>query len=166
MVLDRIRTAVGDDYPVCYRMSADEYVQGGLTIEDTALFSRMLAERGVNAISVSGGVYESSKMIVQSPLVADGVFADNAAVIKAFIKAAIPVIVAGNIKDPYTAEKILEEGSADMIGLARALLVDADFPRKAQTGKAQEIDTCTGCNQGCIERLFAGQDISCTISDD
>lgn len=166
MVLDRVRKAVGDDYPVCYRMSADEYVEGGLTIEDTTVFARMLVEKGVDAISVSGGVYESSKMIVQSPLVAEGVFADNAGVIKEAINAAVPVMVAGNIKDPYTAESILDEGKTDMIALARALLADADFPNKAQTGRTEDIDSCTGCNQGCIDRLFAGEDISCTMSDD
>jgi len=164
MILSRIRKAVGDDYPVCYRMSSDEYVDGGLTIEDTAIFSRMLVEQGIHAIDVSGGVYESKKMVVQSPDMAHGIFADNASAIKKSIKAAVPVIVAGNIKDPYMAKTILDDGKADMIALGRALLADPDFPNKIETGRAEEINSCTGCNQGCIDRLFEGHDISCVMN--
>ncbi len=164
MILNRVRKAVGNDYPVCYRMSSDEFVTGGLTIEETALFSLILTENGIDAIDVSGGVYESKEMIVQSPDMAHGIFADNASVIRKSIKAAVPVIVAGNIKDPYMAKKILDDGKADMIALGRALLADADFPIKTETGREEEINSCTGCNQGCIDRLFGGHDISCIMN--
>ena len=163
-VFHRIRKAVGNNYPVCYRISAEEFVDGGLTIEETTLFTRRLAENGIDAIDVSGGVFESIDMIIQPSDKPHGLFANNALMIKNAIKAVVPVIVAGNIKDPFMAKKILDDGKADMIAFGRAFIADADFSRKAETGRTGEITTCTGCNKGCIDRLFEGKDISCTIN--
>jgi len=118
----------------------------------------------MDAIDVSGGVYESIDMIIQPPDKPHGLFTNNALMIKNAIKAVVPVIVAGNIKDPFTAKKILDDGKADIIAFGRAFIADADFSKKAETGRAREINTCTGCNKGCIDRLFEGKDILCTIN--
>lgn len=163
-VFDSIRMAAGNDYPVCYRMSSEEFVDGGLVIDETCMFARILAENGIDAIDISGGVYESRDMIVQSSEMPHGIFADNAQRVKEAVNGSVPVIVAGNIKDPFTAKRILDDGKADMIAFGRALLSDADFSKKAEAGKSEEINTCTGCNEGCIDRLFDGKDISCVIN--
>ena len=132
--------------------------------EVAKLFARVLAENGINAIDISGGVFEFIDMIIQPSDKPHGLFANNALMIRNAIKAVVPVIVAGNIKDPFTAKKILDDGKADMIAFGRAFLSDADFPKKVQTGRSAEINTCTGCNQGFIDRLFEGKDISCVIN--
>ncbi|MDI3500957.1 MAG: hypothetical protein PWP22_728 [Thermoanaerobacter sp.] len=160
-VVRRVREEVGGDFPIIYRMSAEEYVPGGLTIEDTKIFAQKLVEAGVNALHISGGVYESSAMIIQPAAIPQGCFVENAAAIKKAINSKIPVIVVGRIKDPLMAEQIIREGKADLVSMGRALLADPNLPQKVSEGKIQEIRKCIGCNQGCIDRLFQDLDITC-----
>ncbi|AIS53025.1 NADH oxidase [Thermoanaerobacter kivui] len=160
-VVRRVRKEVGTDFPIIYRMSAEEYVPGGLTIEDTKIFAQKLIEEGINALHISGGVYESSAMIIQPAAIPQGCFVENAAAIKKAINSKVPVIVVGRIKDPIMAEQIIREGKADLVSMGRALLADPELPRKVSEGKIQEIRKCIGCNQGCIDRLFQDIDIGC-----
>lgn len=160
-VVRRVRQEVGEDFPVIYRMSAEEYVAGGLTVEDTKIFAQKLVEAGINALHVSGGVYESAAMIIQPAAIPQGCYVDVAAAIKEAINNEIPVIVVGRIKDPFMAEQIIREGKADLVSMGRALLADPDLPRKVSEGKIQEIRKCIACNQGCIDRLFQDLDITC-----
>lgn len=160
-VVRAVRQKVGRDFPVLYRLSATEHVTGGLTIEDTKPFARMLVENGVDAIHVSGGVYLSSYMIIPPAAVPLGVNVDNAAAIKEAVGGTVPVIVVGRIKEPDAMAAIVDSGKADMIGIGRALLADEAFPAKLQAGKIDDLRLCIGCNQGCIDRLFGDQDIGC-----
>ncbi|TCO67480.1 FAD-dependent oxidoreductase [Caldanaerobacter subterraneus] len=160
-VVRRVREEVGPDFPIIYRMSAEEYVPGGLTIEDTKIFAQKLVEEGIDALHISGGVYESSAMIIQPAAIPQGCFVENAAAIKKAINSKVPVIVVGRIKDPIMAEQIIREGKADLVSMGRALLADPELPRKVSEGKIEEIRKCIGCNQGCIDRLFQDIDIGC-----
>ena len=160
-VLKKVREVVGDNFPILYRMSSVEHVPEGLTIEDTTEFSKMLVENGVDAIHVSGGVYQSAAMIIQPAAIPQGVYVENATAIKEAIGGKVPVIVVGRIKDPAMAEEIIESGKADMIAMGRAFLADEELPSKLKGGKLKEIRKCIACNQGCIDRLFADQDIAC-----
>lgn len=160
-VVAHVRAKVGNDFPVIYRISAEEYVAGGLTIEETKVFSRILAEAGVDAIHVSGGVYESATMIVQPMAIKQGCFIDNASEIKKEVRGQIPVIVTGRIKDPLMAERILQEENADLISMGRAVLADPELPNKVLEGRFSAIRRCIGCNQGCIDRIFKDQNIQC-----
>ncbi|MEK7625550.1 MAG: FAD-dependent oxidoreductase [Patescibacteria group bacterium] len=76
----------------------------------------------------------------------------------------IPVIAVGKIRDPKMAEEIIAEGRADFVGIGRTLLADPDYPMKVETGRVNEINPCIACNQGCISRLFAQQDVWCTVN--
>jgi NADPH-dependent 2,4-dienoyl-CoA reductase/sulfur reductase-like enzyme len=163
-VLKRVRQAVGDDFPVTYRMSSVEHVPGGLTLEDTTAFAAMLVDNGIDGIHVSGGVYESAAMIIQPAAVPQGVYVDNAAAIKEAVKGRVPVIAVGRIKDPAMAQEIVASGKADLVAMARPFLADPDFPSKVQEGKPEEIRRCIGCNQGCIDRLFMGVDTNCQVN--
>ena len=163
-IVQRVRKEVGKDFPLMYRISSAEFIPGGLTIENMKAFSVLLVENGIDAIDVSGGVYESNEMIIQPADMPQGIFADNASLIRTAIGACVPVIVAGNIKNPYKAKEILDEGKADIIALGRAFLADADFPIKVMMGKEKEIRICKGCNNGCIGRLFEDKDLSCVIN--
>jgi NADPH-dependent 2,4-dienoyl-CoA reductase/sulfur reductase-like enzyme len=160
-VLAEVKAAVGDDFPVIYRLSSEEFVPGGLTIGDTTNFSVTLVEHGVDAIHVSGGVYESAAMIIQPAAVPQGLYISNAAAIKEAIGSKIPVMVVGRIKDPVMAAEIIEKGHADMIALGRSLLADPEFPEKVRAGTPENISPCIGCNQACIDRLFQDQDLAC-----
>jgi 2,4-dienoyl-CoA reductase-like NADH-dependent reductase (Old Yellow Enzyme family)/thioredoxin reductase len=160
-VLGRVRKEVGDAFPIIYRMSSEEFVNGGLTVEDTMAFSVMLSDNGIDAIHVSGGVYESSAMIIQPAAVSQGLYVENASAIKGAIGSRVPVLVVGRIKDPHMAEDILAQGKADMVVMGRALLADPEMPAKVIEGRPQEIRPCIGCNQGCVDKLLTDQDIAC-----
>jgi 2,4-dienoyl-CoA reductase-like NADH-dependent reductase (Old Yellow Enzyme family)/NADPH-dependent glutamate synthase beta subunit-like oxidoreductase len=160
-VLGRVRKEVGEAFPIIYRMSSEEFVDGGLTVEDTMAFSVMLSDNGIDAIHVSGGVYESSAMIIQPAAVSQGLYVENASSIKEAIDSKVPVLVVGRIKDPEMAEDILAQGKADMVVMGRALLADPEMPAKVIEGRPQEIRPCIGCNQGCVDKLLADQDIAC-----
>lgn len=160
-VVRKVRERLGDDFPVLYRMSSEEFVPGGLLIEDTKAFSLMLKQVGVNAIHVSGGVYQTAAMIIQPAAVQQGVYVFNAFAIKDVVGSEIPVIVVGRLKEPYIMEALLETGKVDMIAMGRGLLADESFPDKVRAGKFEDIRKCIGCNQGCVDRLFANLDIGC-----
>lgn len=160
-VVKHVRERVGGDYPMLYRMSAEEYVSGGLTLEDTGPYARMLVENGIDAIHVTGGVYESAAMIIQPAAISQGVYVENAAAIKKAIGGAIPVIVAGRLKDPDVIMDILESEKADLVSTGRALLADPEYPAKLRAGHPEDIRKCIGCEQGCADRLFAGMAIGC-----
>ncbi|MBN1613061.1 MAG: FAD-dependent oxidoreductase [Deltaproteobacteria bacterium] len=160
-VLKKVRETVGKDFPVIYRLSAAEHVPGGLTIEDTKAFAGMLVDNGIDAIHVSGGVYQTAAMIIQPAAIPQGVYVDNAVAIKEAISGRVPVIVVGRIKEPSMMEDLVASGKVDMIAMGRGLLADEAFPAKLESGNLTDIRKCIACNQGCIDRLFADVDIGC-----
>lgn len=161
-IVAAVRKAVGEDFPIAYRLSGDEYIDGGLTLEETVPFAKKLEEAGVALIDVSAGLYETTYIISQPMDVALGCNVHLAQEIKREVN--IPVSVAGRINDPAFADDILTEGRADFISFARALHADPDFPRKAQEGRMEDICMCIGCMQGCIDILGTGAPIFCAIN--
>lgn len=163
-VVNKVRAVVGKDFPVTYRMSSEEFVAGGLTVEDTKEFAKKLVEAGIDAIHISGGVYESAAMIIQPAAVPQGCYVANADAIKKAIGGKVPIIVVGRIKDPVAAEEILRTGKADLVAMGRALLADPELPNKVAQGRYDDIRKCIACNQGCIDRLFQDIDIACLVN--
>ncbi|MGB9868162.1 MAG: FAD-dependent oxidoreductase [Bacillota bacterium] len=161
-VVRAVRRAVGPEFPVTYRMSADEKVPGGLTLEETRIVAKRLEQEGIDAIHVSAGVYESAVWIIQPMALPRACLADLAAGIKSAVK--IPVIAVGRFNDPEVAERVLAEGKADLVAFGRALLADPDMPRKVVEGRLDEIRKCIGCCQGCIDELFQDHPITCTVN--
>jgi 2,4-dienoyl-CoA reductase (NADPH2) len=155
-VVAEVREALGDDYPLGYRFLADEYVPGGLTLADTAPFAKQLARIGIAYLSVMAGCYDSFGL--------PGYLADDrreafmvpfAHAIKQAVPAT-PVIAAGRIQNPATAEAILRDGKADLVGLGRVLFADPLWPRKARGEIGEPINpcqpSCTLCNRRIIEQ--------------
>lgn len=134
---------VGQDFPILFRLSADEYVPGGLTTVETSIIARRLQEAGVHCIDVSAGNYESGHMSVQPGWLPRGCLVPLAVDIKRAVT--IPVSVAGRINDPILANAILEEGKADFVSLGRPLLADPEFPKKAREGRIEDIRRCIAC---------------------
>jgi len=158
-VVDAVRTRVGDDFPLIYRITSEEFLPDGLTIEDTTEFSKILVKHKIDAINVSGSTYVAGKT---SSGAEDGLgfYIENASKIKNEIDSVIPIIVANRIKSPDLANDAIASGKTDMIATGRELLCDPDFYNKIQNELEDEIRTCLSCNH-CVNELMSGVPISC-----
>ena len=158
-VVDAVRAEVGPDFPIIYRISANEYLPDGLTSQDSAQFCVRLVEHGINAIHVSGSTYESNRVAGTEALPL-GAFVEDAMVIREGIKAAVPVAVANRIKTPEFADQLIADGKVDIVATGRPLICDPDFYVKAQRGDAADIRVCLSCNW-CINQMGMGVHATC-----
>jgi 2,4-dienoyl-CoA reductase-like NADH-dependent reductase (Old Yellow Enzyme family)/thioredoxin reductase len=159
-----VKAATGGGFPVTVRLSAEENLPGGLTIDETIATARRLEQLGVAALHVStgnGATYTQGTMIPPMATV-DGVLLPLARKLKAAVR--VPVIAVGKLRTPEMVEQTLANGTADFVALGRSLLADPDWPVKVQTGRAAQIRHCVACNQGCISRVIAQHDAWCTIN--
>jgi len=146
-LIKRIKEKCGQDYPVIFRISGEERVEGGMGIRDTAAVAKGLAEAGADAIHVSTGVYASLAWTLAPYNVPQGYNLAAAETIKKAVN--VPVIAVGRIVDPLIAESVVASGIADFVALGRASLADADFPLKVQQNRIREISPCVGCMTRC-----------------
>lgn len=153
-IVEGIREHLGDTFPVLLRLSADEKVEGGLTLNQTRDLVPHLEKAGITALHVSGGCYASMQWVVQPYLQPQGCLVDLAAGIRD--TTALPILTVGRINDPTIAESILQAGAADFVSMGRALIADPDLPTKAREGRLQEIRPCIACNV-CIEAVGTKQ---------
>lgn len=142
-----IKETCGKDFPVICKIDGEEYVPTGIDVGEAARIARYIEKAGADAIEVSAGCGASLQYILPPACMPSGMNVDTAACIKSEL--AVPVIVVGKIDTPDLAEEILAQGKADLVAVARALICDPDFPKKAQSGQPQEIRPCMYCNQGC-----------------
>jgi NADPH2 dehydrogenase len=157
-VVAQVKKAVGT-FPVGYRFLADEWLPDGLKLEESTLLARALADLGVAYLSVMGGTYESffrPEIIEKSAK--PGYMVDLAGSIKREVN--VPVITAGLIVTGELAEKIVAEGRADLIGLARVLWTDPEWPQKVMKGRDKEILQCDSCN-ACMKIVMKGKPAFC-----
>lgn len=163
-IIHKIRETVGADYPIIFRLSGDERVAGGRTIQETKTIIPLLEQAGVNAFHVSTGVYASFDYITAPMAIPPGYNVSAASEVKK--ATSVPVITVGRINDPRMAEEILKEGQADLVAMGRASLADPELPKKAAAGNYDDIRWCIACNQGCIDRLFDLEKIciSCLVN--
>ena len=158
-VVKRVKDQVGD-FPVGYRFLAEEWLPDGLHVDEAKVLARTLEAAGVAYISVMGGTYESffiPDVVTKSRK--PGYMVPLAKAVKESVK--VPVIAAGRISTPALAESILEEKKADLIGLARMLWVDPEWPIKARQGKDRAIRKCSpGCD-ACLQLVMQGKPAFC-----
>jgi len=163
-VLREIRRTVGRDFVVGARISGDEFTRGGLTAEDMAEIARRLAASGMlDFLSIIGGgahTYELQAAAVPNMSYATGVFVPLAAAIKQAAPG-IPILHASRIVDPAHADRLVAAGQIDVVGMTRALIADPDLPRKALESRLDDIRTCVGANEGCIDRIYQGKPVTC-----
>lgn len=158
-LVTKIKNAVGSGFPVGYRFMADDWIPGGFGIDEAKVFAQRLAELQTAYLSVSGGSYESfllPEIIKKSEFPA--YMTDLAGQIKRIVD--IPVIASGRIVSPELAEAALAAGDADLIGLARPLLVDPQWPRKAMRGDLESIKKCRNCGT-CFKMVVADRPVLC-----
>ena len=150
-IIQGIKRELGTSYPVIMRMNGHDYIKEGATLEEMQEIAPLLEEAGADAIHVTAGVYGSYKATVAPMYEKLGCFVDLAEGIKRVVS--VPVIAVGRITDPFMAEDIIHSNKADLVAMGRALVADPELPLKAISGNTDDICKCTGCNQGCIDRI-------------
>jgi len=161
-IVEDIREKCGSDFIIDMRLSADEFVEGGLNIEDTKAIAIMMEKTGVDMFHISVGNHTSVDYNVASNHHAHGWFTDWAEQVKQVVS--VPIITVSRINDPFLADSILASDKADLIAMGRASLVDPAMPNKAKEGKFEDIRRCIGCNDGCIGVLFTDNPITCVLN--
>jgi len=160
--LDRVRSRVGSNFPVGYRISGDEFIEGGITLPEAKALAKRLEEKGIDYLHVSAGIIETGQRFILPMYFPKGALLPLAEGIKSSVN--VPVIAVGAIHDPALAEEALQKKRADLIAMGRALIADPELPNKVQSGKLEEIRTCLRCNQGCISRLPHNKTQRCAIN--
>ncbi len=160
-VVGRIREALGDDFVVMYRMSLLDLIPDGQTWEETVELAHRIEAAGATVINTGIGWHEARvpTILTQVPRAA---WASTTARLRPEV--GIPVCASNRINTPEVAEEILASGGADLVSMARPFLADPDFVNKAAAGRADEINTCIGCNQACLDHTFANQRASCLVN--
>lgn len=159
-VLRAVRNQVGPEFTVLCRLSADEYVEGGLTLEETKEIAKVLERNGADGLHISACIAASGYLNHPPYYAEEGVFVHLAQGIKSVVS--IPVITVGRIRTPALANKIIEEKKADLVSMGRALIADPDLPIKAYQGKTDEIIPCISCNR-CIKSIRIGA-LQCAVN--
>jgi 2,4-dienoyl-CoA reductase (NADPH2) len=160
-IVRRSRELVPADFPIIYRISLLDLVEGGQTWDEVVDLAHGLEEAGVTVLNTGIGWHEARvpTIITQVPR---GAWRQATARLKAEVS--VPVCASNRINTPDLAEQILEAGEADLVSLARPLLADPEFVVKAATGRADEINTCIACNQACLDHVFNNQRASCLVN--
>jgi NADPH-dependent 2,4-dienoyl-CoA reductase/sulfur reductase-like enzyme len=151
---------VGPDFPVICRLSGDEYVDGGLEIDQTKEIAKMLEKEGADALHISACNAASGYRSHPPYYLEEGVFVHLAQAIKSVVN--IPVITVGRIRKPFMADQIVREGKADLVSMGRALIADPFMPQKAKEGRFDEIIPCISCNR-CVLNLRKGR-VRCAVN--
>ncbi len=160
-VIEEVRKQVGNEYPLILRLSADDYLPGGITLQESMATAKWAEKAGIDAIHCSAGTTETNFAIIPPTVTARALYVDNAAAIKSVVQ--IPVIAVGRINDPMIAENVICSGKADFVGMFRASLSDPEFPKKVEQGRLDEISYCVGCMQGCLGQNRRLEPFSCLV---
>lgn len=163
-VIRAIRGAVGANLPIILRMSVEEPVLKGLTIEEGIAAAQLYAREAIDAVHVSAGMREAGMWVTPPLALPQGIHTGRAARVRKAINQSIPVIAVGRIKTLAHADTLLREGKADFIAMGRALLADPALPRKTQQGHSSNVRPCIACNEGCIGQLSRGMEIGCAVN--
>lgn len=160
-VVRRVREAVGTNFIIIYRLSMLDLVEGGSNYEEVVQLGQAIEKAGATIINTGIGWHEA-----RIPTIATKVPRAAFTWVTAKFREAlsIPVITSNRINTPEVAEEVLGRGDADMVSMARPFLADADFVRKAQQNRSDEINTCIGCNQACLDHVFNGKLTSCLVN--
>jgi len=160
-VIEKIRAAVGPDYPLAVRMAGNDFVPGSNTDLETPQFARVYEKAGIDLINVTGGWHEAR--VPQLPMeLPRGGYSYLALNIKKEVS--VPVMASNRIPRPELAERMIRDGSCDMVNLGRVLIADPYWPEKARGGRQDEIRPCVACNQGCTDTIFSAKPVFCIVN--
>ncbi len=160
-IVREIRNRCGADFIVMFRLSVIDLVPDGCTKEEVLDLARELEEAGVDILNSGIGWHEARVPTIVTS-VPRAAFVEATRQVKEHVS--IPVVASNRINDPDVAEKILVDGQADAVSMARPMLADAEFVNKAAEGRADEINTCIACNQACLDHTFSMKRASCLVN--
>ncbi len=160
-IVRRIRERVGEEFIIIFRLSMLDLIESGSTYDEVVALGKAVEEAGATLINTGIGWHEA-----RIPTIATKVprAAFTWATAKVKQELSIPVITSNRINTPEVAEAVLRSGDADMVSMARPFLADPEFVVKSGQGRADEINTCIGCNQACLDQVFAGKLTSCLVN--
>ena len=165
-IVARTREAVGPDFIIIYRLSMIDLVPGGSSWDEVVTLGKAVAKGGASIINTGIGWHEARVPTIATS-VPRAAFAWVTRKMKAEFAAAgitTPLVTSNRINTPEVAEQVLADGCADMVSMARPLLADADFVKKAERGQADQINTCIACNQACLDHIFQNKLTSCLVN--
>jgi 2,4-dienoyl-CoA reductase (NADPH2) len=160
-IVRRVREKLGPNFIIMYRHSLLDLVDGGNTWEEVLTVAKALQQAGTTILNTGIGWHEARVPTIVTS-VPRGVFAEVAGRLRREVT--IPVVASNRINMPAEAEDIIRRGDADMVSMARPFLADAEFVRKASEGRVDEINTCIGCNQACLDHTFKNQRATCLVN--
>ncbi|WP_079202578.1 NADPH-dependent 2,4-dienoyl-CoA reductase [Pseudomonas sp. CC6-YY-74] len=160
-IVRRVREAVGANFIIIYRLSMLDLVEGGSSWDEIVLLAKAVEQAGATLINTGIGWHEARIPTIATK-VPRAAFTKVTAKLRGEVK--IPLITTNRINTPEIAEQVLAEGDADMVSMARPFLADPEFVNKAAAGRADEINTCIGCNQACLDHTFGGKLTSCLVN--
>jgi len=160
-IVRRVRQAVGTQFIIIYRLSMLDLVEGGSSHDEIVELGQAVEKAGATLINTGIGWHEARIPTIATK-VPRAAFTWATAQIRKSLS--IPVITSNRINMPDVAEAVLARGDADMVSMARPFLADPEFINKAAEGRADEINTCIGCNQACLDHIFAGKLTSCLVN--
>jgi len=160
-IIAEIRNRLGSSFPISFKISAQEFVPDGLTVEESIDILKLLVTAGIDAVQVSAGNDSTPEWICQPMFMQKACLVESAAAIKKALK--IPVMAVGRINDPWTADSIIAKGMADLVCIGRGLMADPEMPIKAQEGRFDEIRTCIACNT-CMQSIYRKGRLECLVN--
>jgi 2,4-dienoyl-CoA reductase (NADPH2) len=160
-IVERVREAVGRDFIIIYRLSMIDLVPEGSTWDEVVMLAKAIEKAGATIVNTGIGWHEARVPTIATS-VPRGAFAWVTKKLRGEI--GIPLVTTNRINTPELAEQLLAEGYADMISMARPLLADAEFVKKAAEGRSDEINTCIACNQACLDHAFKNKIASCLVN--
>lgn len=160
-IVRRVREAVGPNFIIIFRLSMLDLVEGGSTWGEIVELAKAIEQAGATMINTGIGWHEARIPTIATK-VPRGAFSKVTAKLRGAVS--IPLITTNRINTPQVAERILAEGDADMVSMARPFLADPEFVNKAAQDRADEINTCIGCNQACLDHTFGGKLTTCLVN--
>ena len=160
-IIEEIHKRIGPEFPLSFKISAEEFVPGGLTVTESIEILKLLVKAGVDVVQVSAGNDMTPEWICQPMFMKKACLADSAAQFKKALN--IPVMAVGRINDPMVANRVLSKGQADLVCIGRGLLADPEMPNKAREGRLDEIRICIACNT-CMQSIFRKGRIECLVN--
>ncbi len=161
-ILKTVIEEVNGKVPVGVRLSVEEYLEGGLGFEEAIDICKAVQAAGADVLSVSAGSYDSMEYMIQPMHVPAGFLRGYARKLKEILS--IPVMVAGRLNTAELIRDVIEKDDADIVAVGRGFIADPEITRKIKENRDEEIRCCTGCNQGCLGRIFICKDVKCIFN--